>query len=689
MAEQSSNSVFATLTRNSDIALAVAVIAILTLMIIPLPTWMLDVLLTFNITFSLVVLMVSLYIVKPLDIAVFPGLLLILTMFRLALNVASTRLILSQADAGDVIEAFGTYVTRGDYVVGFIIFIILVVINFLVVVKGAGRIAEVSARFTLDALPGKQMAIDADINAGAISDEDARERRKEISREAEFHGAMDGAAKFVKGDAIAGIIITGVNILAGFFIGMIMRGMSATDAIQTYSILTIGDGLVSQIPALIISTSAGLIVTRAAAEANLGQDLTSQLLAQPKPLFIASGALAFFGLAPGLPMIPFFVLAGLAAVTGYFSSKEKIQKVKKEAEEVELPPEPEEKIEHYLQVDPLELEIGYGLIPLVDVEQGGDLLGRIKTMRKQIASEVGFIVPPIRIRDNIQLKTNEYVVKIRGVEISRYEVYPGMFLAMNPGTATEKIEGTDTTEPAFGLEAYWINEENNEEAEMAGYTVVEASAVIATHLMEIIRNNSDKILSRQDTKSLLDNIKEENPAVVDEVIPQLSVGAVQKVLQNLLREKLPIRDMITILETLADYIAVTRDVNILTEYVRQAMANTITQVFKSEDEKIHAMTLDPKVEQLIDDTVKQTAQTGGNVTLPPDVVQNLAIKISKKVEDMIAKGYSPIILTSPGIRLYFRSIIEPIIPGLVVLSYNELSPIVQIESEGGISAYDD
>lgn len=689
MAETEINPIYKVLKRNSDIVLPIGIIGILTLMIIPLPTWVLDILLTFNITFSLVVLMVAMYIVHPLDIAVFPGLLLIMTLFRLSLNVASTRLILGQAYAGEVIQAFGTYVVKGNYVVGFIIFIILVLINFLVIVKGAGRIAEVAARFTLDAMPGKQMAIDADINAGIITEDEARMRRQEISRESEFHGAMDGAAKFVRGDAIAGIIIAGVNILAGFFIGIIQMDMTFSESIQTYTILTIGDGLVSQIPALVVSTSAGIIVTRAAAEENLGLDIQKQLLAQPKALFIASGALFFFGIAPGLPMIPFLILSFVTGIMGYFSMQ--AQKVEEEriAEKIAPPPEPEERIESYLQVDPLELEIGYGLIPLVDVEQGGDLLGRIKTMRKQVASEMGFVVPPIRIRDNIQLDTNEYVIKIRGVEISRYEVFPGMFLAMNPGTATAELEGKETTEPAFGLTAYWIEEDKKEEAELAGYTVVEASAVIATHLMEIVKNNAANILSRQDTKALLDNIKKDNPAVVDEVIPQISIGAVQKVLQNLLKEKIPIRDMLTILEALADYIPVTRDVGILTEYVRQALSSTITQIFVSDDGKIHALTLDPRNEQMIDDAVKQAVQAGGTMSLPPDVMQKLAKQLSEKIEEMISKGYQPIIITSPGIRMHFHSLIEPLLPGMIVLSYRELTPTVQVESEGGITTYED
>ncbi|MCP4724340.1 MAG: flagellar biosynthesis protein FlhA [bacterium] len=689
MAEAGNKNTLATLTKNSDILLAVGVIGMLVFMVIPLPKWTLDLLLSFNITFSVTVLIVSLYLVNPLDFAVFPGLLLIMTLFRLSLNVASTRLILGQADAGDVIQAFGSYVVRGNYVVGFIIFIILVLINFLVIVKGSGRIAEVAARFTLDAMPGKQMAIDADLNAGILSDDEARSRRQEISKEAEFHGAMDGAAKFVKGDAIAGLIITGVNILAGFFIGLVQLDMSATEAIQTYSMLTIGDGLVSQIPALIVSTSAGIVVSRAAAEANLGSDLTKQLLAEPKPLFIASGTLMFFGMAPGLPFIPFAVMAGLAGVMGYFSMQSQKEDAQKVVEEEPLMPEPEEKIESYLQVDPLELEIGYGLIPLVDAEQGGDLLGRITTMRKQIAMEMGFIVPPIRIRDNIQLSTNEYVVRNRGNEVSRNEVFPGMMLAMNPGTATSELDGKMTTEPAFGLSAYWIEEDRKEEAELAGYTVVEASAVIATHLMEIIKNNADSILSRQDTKKLIDNMKNDYPAVVDEVIPQLSIGAVQKVLQNLLSEKIPIRDLVTILETLADFIPSTRDVTVLTEYVRQSLKHTITQIFVSEDGMIHTLTLDARNEQMIEDSVRQASQAGSSFSIPPDVHQKLIEEISEKIEEMMSKGYNPLILTSPTVRMHLMSLVEPAIPGIIVLSYGELTSTVQVESEGGISTYDD
>ncbi|MFC1555890.1 flagellar biosynthesis protein FlhA [candidate division KSB1 bacterium] len=685
MAEEQQNPIFETLTKNSDIAIAVAVIGILVLMIIPLPTWILDLLLTFNITFSLVVLMVAMYIVKPLEISVFPGLLLVMTLLRLGLNVATTRLILGHADAGDVIRAFGTYVTGDNYVVGFIVFVILVAINFLVIVKGAGRIAEVAARFTLDAMPGKQMAIDADLNAGAKSDDEARERRENISREAEFYGAMDGAAKFVRGDAIAGIIITLVNILGGFIIGMVQMDMTFSDSLQTYSMLTIGDGLVSQIPGLIVSTSAGLIVTRAASDDNLGHDLTNQLLNQPKALYISSGALFMFGLAPGLPFIPFIILSGVCAITGYYAMQAKEAKTTVAPEEDEMPLQPEEKIESYLQVDPLELEIGYGIIPLVDVEQGGDLLGRITTMRKQIAMEMGFIVPPIRIRDNIQLGTNDYVIKIRGAEISRNEVFPGMYLAMNPGMATKELDGRETVEPAFGLKAYWIDEDSKEEAELSGYTVVEASAVIATHLMEIIKNNADKILSRQDVKALIDNIKQDYQAVVDEVIPQLSIGAVQKVLQNLLREKIPVRDLVTILETLADFIPMSRDVSILTEYARQALGNTITQMYLAEDNKIHALTVDPKLEQMIDEAARNAVQSGIALTLPPDLMQKIFVQVAGLVDEMISKGFTPLVITSPSIRMHVKSLLDLAAPGIVVISFNEILPTIQVESEGGIT----
>jgi len=684
--ERLTNPVLTAIIRNSDVILAISVIVIITLMVIPLPTWTLDVFLTMSISSALVVLMITMYIVRPLDLAVFPGMLLILTLFRLALNIASTRLILGQAYAGKVIQAFGTFVVKGNYVVGFVIFLILVLINFLVIVRGAGRIAEVAARFTLDAMPGKQMAIDADLNAGIINEAEARGRRAEISREAEFYGAMDGASKFVRGDAIAALIITGINIIGGLIIGVVQLGMTFSDAVQTYTLLTIGDGLVSQIPALIVSTSAGIIVTRAATEENLGRDLQKQIFAQPKALLVASGALFFFGITPGLPMVPFFVLSLMVGILGYLSLQaEKERKMIIKGEE-EAPPEVEERIESYLQVDPMELEIGYGLIPLVDVEQNGDLLTRITTMRKQLAIEMGIIVPPIRIRDNIQLGANDYIIKIRGVEVTKGEVIIGQFLAMNPGTATEKLEGEETIEPAFGLPAYWISESQKEKAELAGYTVVESSAVVATHLMEVIKSNADKILGRQDTQMLIDNVKRNYPAIVEELIPGLlSLGQVQKVLQNLLRERIPIKDLVTILETLADYAQVTKDTEVLTEYVRQALSSIITKLYQTEEGVINALTLDPKVEQMIDEAVRRAKTTGEGFAIPPDAIKKLYNSISKRSEEVISRGLTPIIVCSPSVRMYFRKLIESIYPNIAVLSYGELTPTIQIESLGGIN----
>ena len=684
--ERPANPVLTAIIRNSDVILAISVIVIITLMVIPLPTWTLDVFLTMSISSALVVLMITMYIVRPLDLAVFPGMLLILTLFRLALNIASTRLILGQAYAGKVIEAFGTFVVKGNYVVGFVIFLILVIINFLVIVRGAGRIAEVAARFTLDAMPGKQMAIDADLNAGIINEAEARGRRVEISREAEFYGAMDGASKFVRGDAIAALIITGINIIGGLVIGVVQLGMTFSDAVQTYTLLTIGDGLVSQIPALIISTSAGIIVTRAATEENLGRDLQKQVFAQPKALFVASGALFFFGVTPGLPMVPFFILSLMVGILGYLSLQAEKERKMIIKEEEEAPPEIEDQIESYLQVDPMELEIGYGLIPLVDVEQNGDLLARITTMRKQLAIEMGIIVPPIRIRDNIQLGANDYVIKIRGVEVTKGEVMIGQFLAMNPGTATEKLEGEETIEPAFGLPAYWISESQKEKAEIAGYTVVESSAVVATHLMEVIKSNADKILGRQDTQMLIDNVKRNYPAIVEELIPGLlTLGQVQKVLQNLLRERIPIKDLVTILETLADYAQVTKDTEVLTEYVRQALGSTITKLYQTEEGVINALTLDPKVEQMIDEAVRRAKTTGEGFAIPPDAIKKLYNSISKKSEEVISRGLTPIIVCSPSVRMYFRKLIESIYPNITVLSYGELTPTIQIESLGGIN----
>lgn len=672
--------------KNSDLILAAGVIAMLALMVIPIPTAFLDVLLALNISAALVLLMVSLYLVNPLELSVFPSLLLIMTLFRLSLNIASTRLILGDAYAGEIIRSFGSFVVKGNYVVGFIIFLILIVIQFVVIVKGAGRISEVAARFTLDAMPGKQMSIDADLNAGLIAEEEARQRRMQISREAEFYGAMDGASKFVKGDAIAGLIITCINILAGLIIGMVQLKMPLNQALQTYSLLTIGDGLVSQIPALLVSTSAGMVVTRAASKDNLGTDLSQQLFAKPKALYIASGTLFLFGITPGLPAVPFFILSLVVGSLGFGLKKELAQGAEMESEEQEAQlPAAAENIENYLQVDPLELEIGYNLIALVDTEQGGDLFDRITSMRRQLAMELGIIVPPIRVRDNLQLGADEYSVKIRANEAAQGEIMMGHFLAMNAGNVEQTIEGKQTTEPAFGLPAVWISEDQRQEAELAGYTVVEPSAVLATHLMEVIRRHADKLLGRQEVQKLIDNLKEDYPAVINELVPeQLSVGSIQKVLQNLLREGIPIRDLVSILETLADYSGMTKNVDVLTEYVRYALSDTIAKLYRDEQGIIPAITLDPKVEQTITASLQKQKQASDNLGLSPALIQSIYHSVAQNAQQAVSMGHAPVIICSPTVRAYFKKLIESQFPDVGVISFGELSSDIQIESIGKV-----
>ncbi len=677
--------------RNSDLMLGLGVIVILVLMIIPMPAQLLDVLLALNISAALVLLMVSLYLVNPLELSAFPSLLLIMTLFRLSLNIASTRLILGEAYAGEIIRSFGSFVVKGNYVVGFIIFLILIIIQFVVIVKGAGRVAEVAARFTLDAMPGKQMSIDADLNAGLITEEEARDRRLSISNEADFYGAMDGASKFVKGDAIAGLIITSINLVGGFIIGMVQMNMPLSQSLQSYSLLTIGDGLVSQIPALLVSTAAGIVVTRAASKDNLGTDLSNQLFAKPKALYIASGTLLLFGVTPGLPAIPFFILAAITGSIGFSLRQEPQLEDQLEAEDEEGQlPAPSENIESYLQVDPLELEIGYNLIALVDAEQGGDLFDRITSMRKQMAMELGIIVPPIRVRDNLQLDADEYVIKIRGNEISRNEMRMGHFLAMNAGNVEKSIEGAETIEPAFGLPAVWIREDQRHEAELAGYTVVEPSAVLATHLMEVIRRHADKLLGRQEVQKLLDNLKEDYPAVVNELIPeQMTLGSIQKVLQNLLREGIPIRDLVTILETIADYSGMTKNVEVLTEYVRYSLSDTIGKLFQDEDGIIRAITLDTKIEQTITSSLQKQKQISDNLGLSPEIIRSVYKSVAENVEQALSMGYHPVILCSPTIRAYFRKLIEKQFPDVAVSSFGELPAEVQIESIGKVRIGDE
>ena len=684
-AQEGSSATSGFIKKYSDVIVAVAIITIVVMMIIPLPTMLLDLLLCLNITMALVVVMISIYNEEALDFSVFPSLLLLTTLFRLALNVSSTRLILLEGYAGEVITAFGNFVVGGNPVVGFIVFCILIIIQFIVITRGAERVAEVSARFTLDAMPGKQMSIDADLNQGAITDAEARRRREKIQREADFYGAMDGASKFVKGDAVAAIIIIIINIIGGFVIGMVQRNLTVLQSLQNYTLLTVGEGLVNQIPALMISTATGIIVTRAASESDLGHDLVSQIFRNPRIFFIASGVLLLFALIPGLPGIPFFCLSLLAGFIGYSLRKTAkaaeetttVEKKDKQKEEVTKP----ENIISLLQVDPMELEIGYSLIPLVDTGQGGDLLERIVMIRRQCALELGLVVPTIRIRDNIQIKPNAYIIKLKGIEIAKGELLLDHFLAMNSGTVFEEIQGIETTEPAFGLPALWITEAQREQAELNGYTVVDAVSVLATHLTEVIKSHADEILGRQETQNLIDNLKKTNQSLVDEVVPDLmNVGEVQKVLANLLRERVSIRDMGTILEVLADYSRATKDTEILTEYVRHAMARQITQQ-NIQNNVLPCITLDPAIENRIAGAVQRTDR-GSYVSLDPDTMQKLLTSLQTELAKLTNMGYQPIVLTSPAVRLYFRKLVERSIQGLIVLSHAEVEQSVEIQILG-------
>jgi flagellar biosynthesis protein FlhA len=670
----------------SDTILAVGVVAILIVMIIPIPAFLLDLLLALNITLSVVIIMVSMYIDEALAFSVFPGLLLFVTLFRLALNVASTRLVLSQGYAGSIIQSFGEFVIAGNYVVGLVIFLILVLINFTVITKGSTRIAEVAARFTLDAMPGKQMAIDADMNNGLIDEAEARIRREKITREADFYGAMDGASKFVRGDAMAGLLITFINIIGGLVIGILQLKMDPSQALSTYTLLTVGDGLVAQIPALMISTSAGIIVSRAASESNMGEEITSQLLQQPKPLLIAAGILGFFAIIPGLPTIPFLVLGGLTGYMGLqLSTAEKEMKTQAADTKTKSKTVKEaERIEDYLTVDPLELEIGYGLIPLVDNEQDGDLINRITLIRKQQALSLGIVIPPIRIRDNIQLKPQQYVIKIRGNEVASGELYMGHFLALDAGAAKGKVRGVPTKEPTYGLPAVWVVAGDKHRAEDLGYTVVEPGAVLSTHLVEVLKQQAWKILSREETKRLVENFKKLNSVVVDELIPnQMSYGGVHKILQKLLKEGIPVRDLGTILETIADYTTLTKDVDILTEYVRYGLSATITHKFQDLDGKIYGITVDPGLEKVIsDESSRQQGGKTGVLAISPNVLNRMYMQLDKQVKEMQSAGRQPLLICSPLVRATLRRLVEPVLQQLAVISYGELLVNVEVVSVG-------
>lgn len=672
-------------TKQGELLLAIGVIGVLVVLIIPLPSFLLDVLITINIACSFLLLLTILHIKESLELSAFPSMLLFFTLYRLALNVAATRLILLHGYAGEVITSFGQFVVGGNLVVGLVIFMLLTVIQFIVIVKGSSRISEVAARFTLDAMPGKQMSIDADLNAGLITEDQARERREKISKEAEFYGAMDGAAKFVTGDTIAGIIITFINIIGGIVLGS-MRGMPITDAGHTYTILTIGDGLVSQIPSLIIATSAGILVTKSSSKENLGQDVTGQLFTQPRALGFAAGVLGFFGFIPGLPKVPFFILAALFGVL--FNITRRSSKVAIEAEKAleagktEKRPELEETVEKLLVVDRLGVEIGYKLIPLVDPTKGGGVLDRINAMRRQLAKEIGIIIPPIRLRDNLQIDADTYSIKIRGQEVARGELMGGNYLALDPGGVTRHIEGTKTTDPAYGLPGVWVSEFQKEDAETAGYTIVDPASVLITHLTEVIKSHAHEILSREDVQKLIDTLKQTAPTIVQELTPNLMpMGGVQMILKNLLREQVPIRDLSTILEAIADHTPSTKDTEALTEYVRQALARTICNKYQTKDGKLGVISFEPQIEQTISNSIHRT-ERGALLALEPTLAQKLIEKISHVMRETIPSGYEVVLLTSTAIRHHIRKLIEVSLPTLPVLSYKEIVPEAQIQSLG-------
>ncbi|MBL7179780.1 MAG: flagellar biosynthesis protein FlhA [Pseudomonadota bacterium] len=676
-----------------ELMTVVGVIAVLVVMIIPLPSILIDFLLALNITLSITILLIAMYTIKPLDFFIFPSLLLVTTLFRLSLNVATTRLILLHGHegplaAGKVIKSFGSFVVGGNYVVGMIVFIILVMVNFIVVTKGATRIAEVAARFTLDAMPGKQMAIDADLNAGLIDENDAKARRLLIAREAEFHGSMDGAAKFVRGDAIAGIIITLINIIGGFIIGVLQKKLSVIDAAQNYTLLTVGDGLVSQIPALTISTAAGLVVSRAASEGTMGKDFGTQFLNYPKAIYLSALTVFFFGLIPGLPHTAFIVLSVLIGGGMYLFSKKKATLEAKiiesqKTEPVGAGPEP---VEHLLMVDPLELEVGYGLIPLVDREQGGKFLERVRSIRRQFALEMGIVIPPIHIRDNLQLKSSEYQILLKGVKIAGAELMVNHYLAMDPGDTTRKIEGVETKEPAFNLPAVWIPASQREEAKLSGYTVVDDVTIMATHLTEVLRKHAAELLGRQNVQNLLDNLSRSYPKAVEELVPNLlSLGAVQKVLQNLIQERISIRDLLTIIETLADCALLTKDPELLTEYVRHKLSRSFISPYIGQDGLLKLITMTQEVEDILLKGLQKAEHGGTYLSIDPKVADSIIASVKEEAEKAMAKNIQPILLTSPVIRRHLKKMLEYFVPSLMVLSQSELLSDMGLKSIGEVS----
>ncbi|WXR61782.1 flagellar biosynthesis protein FlhA [Peptostreptococcaceae bacterium AGR-M142] len=676
--------------KSKDILVALGIISIVLMIIIPVPLGLLDVLLSLNISLALLILLIAIYNKEALEFSVFPSMLLITTLFRLALNISTTRYILGEGKAGDVIDAFGNFVMAGNPLVGFIVFIIIVIVQFMVITKGSERVSEVAARFTLDAMPGKQMSIDADLNSGLIDEVQAKDRRKKIQREADFYGAMDGASKFVKGDAIAGILIALINIGAGLILGVLVQNLTFAESIARYTLLTVGDGLVSQIPALLISTATGIIVTRAASESDLGSDILNQLLKQPKSMFIISGVLLFLAITP-LPTIPFlflslsFLFLGLNMRRIVSMEKEEELDITEKEEELDVDEiRKPENVLPLLQVDPIELEFGYGIIPLADKTQGGDLFDRLVMIRRQCALELGVVVPMIRLRDNIQIEANQYIIKIKGVDVAHGEILFDHYLAMNPGSVEGDIKGIDTVEPAFGLPAKWIDEKERERAEILGYTVVDPPSIISTHLTEIIKRHAHELLGRQEVKMLVDNLKESNQTLVDEIVPSMfNLGEIQKVLSNLLREGVSIRNFSSIMEIMADYGNVTKDADMLTEYVRQGLYRFITRQF-IHGNKAKVITVDPNIEKIIMDSLQST-ETGTYLSIDPEISQNILGNITKEVEKVLSIGEQPIIITAPIVRIYLKRLVEQISSEITVLSYNEVDPNVKIQSIGMVS----
>jgi flagellar biosynthesis protein FlhA len=673
--------------RAGDLGLVAVIIGILMIIIIPLPPELLSVLLITNLAFSLIILFATLFVTHPLQLSVFPALLLVVTLFRLALNISSTRLILARGEAGSVIQAFGDFVVAGNYVVGFIVFVIITVIQFVVITSGAGRVAEVAARFTLDAMPGKQMSIDADLNSGLITEQEARERRRLIQREADFFGAMDGASKFVKGDAIVGIVIILVNILGGLVIGMWQMGFSLQEALSRFALLTVGDGLINQIPALMVATATGILVTRAGSTDSFGQEIVGQLTAFPKVIALVAGILTLLALVPGLPALPFLILAAATGYVAFSLGQEAKRKeaAKQKAAQPEGRPRQPENVLQLMQVDPLEIEIGYNLIPFTDASQGGDLLDRLAAVRRQCAVELGIYVRPIRIRDNLQLSPNAYVFRIRGAEVAFGEVFPGMYLAMNPGGMEEPVNGSQTKEPTFGLPAWWVNSAEKERLEIKGFTVVDSITVLITHLTEFIKSHSAELLGRQEVKELLDAVKEHNPAVVEELVPDLlTLGEVQRVLQTLLKERVPVRNLVVILETMADTARMTKDLDFISEAVRQSLSRVISRQHAKNGNSLAVITLHPKLEQTLTEALQPT-QKGTYPVLPPDKAQAVYHNLGALAEKMALAGSQPVVLTSARIRLPFKRLTERFLPGLVVLSLHELESNLEVESIGTVT----